>query len=266
MKIIIVALATLLVSGCASNQFAENYKGFVGTSAPSYIPSSTDVQIIEVQDFTKEAQPYLERSYLPIGGSSFVARSGSQNLQSLKEHAKSVGAQIVLFNRSSAGSNQVVLPITTPTRTTSQTQSNYNLYNYNLNNSNSYNSVLYGNSTTTTYGSQTDYVPVTVNFTTYSSAYLAKFHSRTGIYPHELTNEEKVALEQNTGFKVGVIVNESPAYYANILPNDIVTKINGVDIAGVNGFFEITNRAPSGSMKIELIRNQKKLNKTITIQ
>lgn len=261
MKIIIVILAMLLVSGCATNQFAENYKSIGGAGDPSYIPSSANIEIIEVQDFAKEAPPYLERSYLTIGTSSFVARSGSQNLQSLKDHAKLVGAQIVLVNRRSVGSNQVVIPLTSPTTTRSQTQSNYSLNNYT-----GYYGSVSGNSTTTTYGSKTDYVPVTVSFTNYSAVYLAKFHSRTGIYPYELTNQEKVNLEQNTGFKVGLIVNESPAYYANILPNDIITKINGVDVAGVKGFIEIAKTAPSGLMKIELIRNQKKLNKTITIQ
>lgn len=81
MKIIIVALAMLLVSGCATNQFAENYKSIGSTNVPSYLPSSADINIIEVQDITKEAQTYFERSYLPIGSSNFVARSNSQNLQ-----------------------------------------------------------------------------------------------------------------------------------------------------------------------------------------
>lgn len=261
MKIIIVTLAMLLVSGCATNQFATNYKSIGNTDSPSYIPSSADIEVIEVQDIEKEAQPYFESGYLPIGTSSFVASSGSQNIKSIKDHAKLVGAQIVLFNRSSAGSNQVVIPFTSPTATTSYTQSNYS-----LNNQSSYYGSLSGNSTTTTYGSKTNYVPVTVNYTNYSAAYLAKFHSRTGIYPVELTNQDKATIEQNTGFKAGVIVNESPAYYANILPNDIITKINGVDVAGVKGFLEITNTAPNGLMKIELIRNQKKLNKTIPIQ
>lgn len=261
MKIIIVTLAMLLVSGCATNQFAENYKSTGTTNIPSYIPSSADIKVIEVQDIEKEAQPYFENGYLPIGTSSFVARSGSQKLDNLKIHAKLVGAQIVLFNRHSAGSNQVVIPLTTPTTTTSQTRSNYSLNNYS-----GYYGSLNGNATTTTYGSKTDYVPVTVNFTNYSATYLAKFYSRTGIYPVELTNQDKLNIEQNTGFKVSLIVNESPAYYANVLPNDIITKINGVDVAGVKGFLEITNTAPNGLMKIELIRNQKKLNKTIPIQ
>lgn len=261
MKIIIVALAMLLVSGCASNQFAKNYKYLGGLGDSSYIPSSADIKIVEVQDFSKEAPPYIEMGYLSIGTSNFVARSGSQNLQNLKDHAKSVGAQIVLLNRRNAGSNQVVMPLTSPTTTRSQTQSNYS-----LNNSTGYYGSVIGNSTTTTYGSKTDYVPVTVNFTNYSAIYLAKFRSRTGIYPYELTKEEKIALGQNTGFRVGIIVNESPAYYANILPNDIVTKMNGIDVAGLNGFLEIVKTAPSGLMKIELLRNQKKLIKTIDIK
>ena len=115
-------------------------------------------------------------------------------------------------------------------------------------------------------GSQTQYVPVQVSFTQYSAIYLAKFKSRTGIYPVELNNQDKAKIDQNTGFKVGVVVNESPAYYANILPNDIITKINGIDIAGIKGFIEVTNIAPSGLMNIDLIRDSRKLRKQIRIE
>ena len=249
-----------MLGGCV-NQFADNYKTIATPSNPLYIPSSSELEIKETKNLNGDLQQYLEMGYAVIGTSNFSARSGSQNLQNLKNHAKTVGAQTVLVNRSHGGSSTVTLPFTTPTTTTSQSRSNYNINN----NYGGYSSVN-GNTTTTTYGSQTQYVPIEISFTQYSAVYLAKFKSRTGIYPFELDNKDNAYIEQNTGIKVGVVINESPAYYANILPNDIITRINGTDIAGVKGFIEFMNIAPSGSTKIELIRGSKKLTKTIKIQ
>lgn len=259
MKKISLILSLLLV-GCV-NQFADSYKIIATPNNPLYIPSSSELEIKETNDIKGDLQHFIEMGYAIIGTSNFSARSGSQNLQNLKKHAKTVGAQMVLVNRSSAGSSTVAVPFTTPIATTSQSKSNYNINN----NYGGYTSVS-GNTTTTIYGSQTQYVPVEMSFTKYSAVYLAKFKSRTGIYPIELNNQEKAYIEQNTGFKVGVIVNESPAYYANILPNDIITRINGTDIAGIKGFIEIMNVAPSGATNIELIRGSKKISKIINIE
>lgn len=253
-------ILSIMLGGCV-NQFADNYKTIATTSNPLYIPVSGEIEIKETKDIQGDLQTYLERGYAPIGTSNFSARSGSQNIQNLRNHAKTVGAKAVLINRSNLGSSTITLPFTTPTTTTSQSRSNYNISN----NYGGYASVN-GNTTTTTYGSQTQYVPVQVSFTQYSAIYLAKFKSRTGIYPVELNNQDKAKIDQNTGFKVGVVVNESPAYYANILPNDIITKINGIDIAGIKGFIEVTNIAPSGLMNIDLIRDSRKLRKQISIE
>lgn len=117
----------------------------------------------------------------------------------------------------------------------------------------------------TPYGTQTQYIPFTVSSTGYSAYYLAKFKSKTGIYPFELTDQDKQEIGQNTGFKVGVIINESPSYYGGILVNDIVTEVNGNQVNGVKGFVEIVDTLPIGIAHLKVYRNGKYLNKQINI-
>ena len=99
-----------MLGGCV-NQFADNYKTIATPSNPLYIPSSSELEIKETKNLNGDLQQYLEMGYAVIGTSNFSARSGSQNLQNLKNHAKTVGAQTVLVNRSHGGSSTVTLPL-----------------------------------------------------------------------------------------------------------------------------------------------------------
>ncbi len=37
-------------------------------------------------------------------------------------------------------------------------------------------------------------------------------------------------LERNTGAVIEIVVEKSPAFYTNVLPGDVLIKINGVDV------------------------------------
>lgn len=258
-KLIGVFGGLILLTGCANN-FAKHYTSIVSTNTPSYISTNKPIEIIDVDDDPNELNRFLRDGYLPVGKSSFTAQSRSQKIADIKTQAKAIGAQIVLLNRKDAGTATMVVPLTTPTASTSITNSNHNIYG-------AYSGVnnIYGSSTTTTYGSKTQYIPVTSNFTEYTALYLAKFKSRVGIYSSELTDQDKQMLGQNTGVRVSVVVNESPAYFGNIIPNDLVLKINGQIIAGVNGFTDISNNLPPGKVRLEIFRNEKKIIKDIEI-
>lgn len=250
-KTIISIILTLSLFGC-SNKFATNYKTIATTSSTLYENTGERVEIIESNNINSDIQRLLEQSYMIIGTTNFVANSGSQSLASLKKHGESVGAHKIIVNRKHLGSSTISMPLSTPTTSVSSTNSNYNISNNHGGNAN-----IYGNSRTTTYGTQTQYVPITISNTEYSAYYLAKFKSKTGIYPFELTDQDKQLIGQNTGFKVGVIIKDSPAYYANILTNDIVTEINGSPIAGVSGFIAKVDTLPSSKVNLKIFRNGK---------
>jgi S1-C subfamily serine protease len=46
----------------------------------------------------------------------------------------------------------------------------------------------------------------------------------------DLPAELRTKLERNTGFQVVVVLNDSPAFRANILEGDVVLKMNGQDV------------------------------------
>lgn len=258
-KLLTISLISFSLLGCA-NKFAENYKSTATISNPLYVNTGEPLEIIESNDINSDLKKLLEQGYMTIGTSKFVANSGSQSLSDLKKHGEIVGAQKIVVNRKHLGSSTVPLAMTTPTVSTSSTNSNYNITNNYGGNAN-----IYGNSRTTTYGTQTQYIPFTVSSTGYSAYYLAKFKSKTGIYPFELTDQDKQEIGQNIGFKAGVIINDSPAYYGGILTNDIVTEVNGKQINGVKGFVEFVDSLPNGTAKLKVYRNGKSLIKEINV-
>lgn len=259
MKNIILAFGLLILTGCANN-FSTHYTSIASTNTPTYIPSNKPVEIIDIGDNPDEMNRFIRTGYLPIGKSNFIAQARSQKTIDIEAQAKAIGAQIVLLNRKDAGTSTTVLPMTTPMNSVSTTNSNHNIYGNNTGIGN-----IYGTSTTTTYASKTQLVPVTSSFTEYTATYLAKFKSKIGIHPSNLTDLDKRLLGQNTGIRVDVIVDNSPAYFGNIIPGDLILKINNQAIAGVDGFIEISQSLPVGKAKFEISRNNKTLTKEIEI-
>jgi len=258
-NIIAIFTGLVLLTGCANN-FATHYTSIASVNTPSYIPTNKPIEIIDIGENPDELNQFLRVGYLPVGKSNFIAQSRSQKTANIEIQAKAVGAQIVLLNRKDAGTSTTVLPMTTPVNSVSTTNSNHNIYGNNVGLGN-----IYGTSTTTTYGSKTQYIPVTSSFTEYTATYLAKFKSRVGIHPAELTDLDKQALDQNTGIRVKIVVDGSPAYFGNIIPNDLILRVNGQPVAGVNGFAEISNNLPAGRAKFEILRNNKVVTKEIEI-
>lgn len=257
-NIVLLGLMVSLV-GCANN-FTTHYTSIANTNTPAYIPTNKPIEIVNISDNQDELNRFIRIGYLPVGKSNFIAQSRSQKIINIEKQAKAVGAQIVLLNKKDAGKSTRIIPMSTPINSTSTTNSNHNIYGGNIGFNN-----IYGTSTTTTYGSKTELIPVTSSFTEYTTIYLAKFKPKIGIYPSDLTDLDKQMLGQNTGIRVGVVVDNSPAYFGNIIPGDLVLKINDRVVAGVDGFINISNNLPSGKVKFEISRGNKLLIKEIEI-
>lgn len=85
----------------------------------------------------------------------------------------------------------------------------------------------YGNSTTTTYGSQTSHVPMTFNRYEFGAAYFVKKKFTFGANYRDLTNEERAALQSNSSIYVDSVVNDTPAFRNDLLVGDIIAKLDG---------------------------------------
>lgn len=256
---VIVLSSSLLLAGCVNN-FEESYQGQANARLlPNYVPSTEEIKIISTTDLSKDEKILMKRGYVMIGKSSFQANTGTVREDALLDHAKKVGAQVVLIKSVVTGTVNKVMALSTPTSSTSYTSANAHAYG-----SGGY-ANAYGNSTTTTYGSETSYIPYTISRSSVGAEFFALFKTQLGVFPTDLTDEEKKAIGQNGGIKVFEIVDNSPAYFSNILPDDLIVSVNGKQVGNREDFLEKVSNLPVGMNKFELIRNNQHVFKQVDI-
>jgi hypothetical protein len=149
--------------------------------------------------------------------------------------AKKVGAEVVLYSSKYLGSEQRVVPYTTyEPGTSTTTYSTANLYGTYGTGS------IYGVSQSYTSGTfSTQFVPVTASrYAHFASFWVKAKPPIIGVYSQPLSDDLRQRLQRNGGARVVVVVNESPAYRANVLPGDVILRWNDTDVGSPQDLIE----------------------------
>lgn len=266
-KILAVNMLTLIImlSGCASG-----YKKFYKP-----VPEATPETILTERVAPAPAIPILERAipgdsnailaayakrgYIMIGNSIFNSGRNEPEASAIKQ-GKAVGADIVLvLNPQYTGSVTSIVPVTTPTTSTSYTNGSANTYGYGGS------ATTYINATTTTYGSTTTYVPVTVDRHDYGAVYFVKTRFHLGLITRDLNDTERQSIQTNKGAIVLVVVDNTPAFQADILVGDVVLTIDGVPVPNAEGISQIVRDRKGKKVDITVLRKDKQISKTVQL-
>ena len=261
------ALIALLISGCASDGFlgvppgalgqqdgySEFYKpeseltpesmGAVREAAPTDGP-----RVVHLAKYDSDARSiYTRQGYMLIGQSNFTS-GYPQSDQDAIQQGVSVGADLVIvLDPQYAETRTGVVPITTPGTVTS------------------YSSGTYGSSTTTTYGTNTTYVPMSADRYSYSAGYFVKWRFRFGALFRDLTDEERQQLQTNRGAYVRTVIDNTPAYNADVLPGDVIVALNGQTLTGQAALSELINSNRGQAVDLTIIRGGRNLSKRVSI-
>lgn len=97
--------------------------------------------------------------------------------------------------------------------------------------------------------------------TTYSChvAYLKKNPKppRIGLYVIDLDDALRIKYQRNKGVVVTIVVKKSRAFNADILPGDVLTKINNIDVIDKDDFVKMSlDKYP---MKLDILRGDKQI-------
>lgn len=174
--------------------------------------------------------------------------------------AREVGADLVLIlNPRYTGSVTSAVPITTPTSTTS----------YSTGSATAYGTrgpvTAFGSGTTTTYGSTTNYVPITVNRMDYGAVYFIKRRFGLGVSVRDLNDTERQELQTNRGVAVRLVVNDTPAFNADVLTGDVITAIDGVAVQNSLAFTEMLRDRGVRLVSLSIVRRSQRIEKSIQI-
>jgi len=255
-------LVGIALSGCV-NDFNRFYSNAPISPNVTLLPYSGATQVFSSSNLTSDGLRLAGDGYTRIGVASFQT-GGRVTVDQLRAQAKEVGADIVLWANHYLGAQQAVVPFMQYNPGTMSTTNSYGTVN---SSANAYGSGGFasatgtanynGYSTTTTPGTfSTEMMPITVQRYEYGATFWRKDQSVVfGVYGANLSDEQRRQLQRNGGVVVIVIVAGSPAFMSNILPGDVIIKINDWDIYTAEQFPHVISMERGKQSTVVVIRN-----------
>jgi hypothetical protein len=259
-----VSIAAFALSGCATNNVTRFYQDLSGqrNNAARFIPNDGPMQIVQSSNLEDESLFLLRSGYVQIGVSSFSGPSPVTEAE-IREHGAKCGAAIALYTFAHEGSSQstLAIPQFNP-GTTSTTYASGTLYG-----SGGQSTRFSGVGTTTSSGTvTTNYIPITVN--RYGSTVI--FWRKTtppilGVQVVDLPNHLRVSLKRNAGAYVQMVVNDSPAFVANLVPGDVMIAINDEPVNHGADVPALVDRHAGTRVVVRIIRDGAELTMPVTL-
>jgi hypothetical protein len=257
MRILVGLLLALLVSGC-ENPYKKYYQPNAGLS-PDLLaqrrvaPAPEHPEVYRGNDPKSDLPALMADGYSIIGHSSFNGTAENEN--GVIEQAKAVGADRVVIYGKYARTVQTAMPLTVPTTQTSTTTG-----------------TVFGSGGmatvmghTTTYGSETTYVPMSIDRYDFSAYYLAKVRPTFGANFRNLTTSESQQIGSVNGVTLITIVYGSRAAQAGFVPGDIITKVNDQVVVDQKQFQQLLTENQGKATKLTMFRSGKLVERTITL-
>jgi hypothetical protein len=261
--IISIALFGCLLSGCATNPFSQFYTSYTNqiphTVQQRFTPASANPKLFSTtpQKHLEDGRQLEEQNYVCIGMAGF--RGGNPTQTQLVQQAKKVGADLVLWASEYSHTEQGVMPLMSY-----QPGQSYTTQTYGTATANAYGSggSAYGYGTYS--GTSTTTTPGTYNtqFMPYQRAVYehgASFWRRTkpgvfGVGVNPIPPQMRSSLQRNTGAIVEIVMQESPAFRANILRGDVIIQIGDREIATVDDFSNAVGALAGRKATVKVIR------------
>ena len=235
MRIIFYLLVAVTVSSCSG--FQEFYKPYTDAfklKDVELLQHGEYPKVYSTNKFEEDRKSIISDGYRPIGFASFNGKyDGDTNLIA---QAESVGATLVLVSRkytnTRSTTSQYYMPTTSTTyhSGTVNSNSNYNSSSGRYLGSSS-SSGNYSGTSTTQSGT---FVPITSSHRRYDQMAMFFVKStkklRFGVQLKDISIKLRDEIERNTGAVIVIVFKGSPAFNANILPNDVLIKINDTQV------------------------------------
>jgi serine protease Do len=257
MRPLLLLGVALLITACASG-YQQFYKPYVepkNLTDVELLQPGEEPKIFGSNDFDKDIKILRSKMYIPIGYSSFNGKYEDESM--VKTQARRVSATVVLVNSKYTNTQTTTSPLFIQNSSTSYSSGSV------------YGGGIYGgySGTSTTYGKTV--VPITTQQQRYDQTAVFFIKStkklKFGVFIDNLNDTQRRDLERNTGAVIEIVAEGSPAFYSNVLPGDILVKVNGVDVMDAAHALKLISEV-SGDAKqamFTVIRNNKEKNVVI---
>jgi S1-C subfamily serine protease len=86
-----------------------------------------------------------------------------------------------------------------------------------------------------------------------------------GVNIRDLNDAERQELQTNQGVVVMAIVDDSPAFKADVLAGDVIAAIDGVQVPNVEGYKQVMAERKGKEITVTLIRRGERITKTVQL-
>ncbi len=256
---VILGLA-LLLAGCAGNPYNQFYQpapGLQDLAQRRTAPAPELPELYRGNDPNSDISAAAADGYIVIGSSNYNGPNASDS--KALEQGKRVGADRILVYGKYAGTVQTAVPLTIPTTQTSTSNGNATVFG------NGGMATINGSSVTTTYGSQTTFVPMSVNRYDFLAIYFVRVKHAFGAQTRNLNAQESQQVGTVNGAVLTAIVRASPAAASGFLPGDIIMKVDGQPVIDWTQFSSRVKQLQGRRVTISIIRGGKKIELPVTL-
>jgi|WetSurMetagenome_2_1015567.scaffolds.fasta_scaffold87892_1 hypothetical protein len=251
------------VAGCA-NPFKDSYMSSLerwpGGEVSRLLPVQGEAKLITSTSMKEDAQRMMENGYLLLGRSKF--RDNQVDPARAREVAAEIGASIILFERQYSGTVTDAVPMSEwiPEREVTIREQGIVQGGPDM-------GQVYDREVTRTVRGEfrTTYVPQTTEYYDFAATYWGKLKpSIFGVLVTALDDEARQRIQSNRGVVIRAVVKNTPAFTADLLRYDVITRFAGEDITDPDQFFDTVVRNAGRKVDVEINRNG--VVKTIPVQ
>lgn len=232
-------LALLIISGCASPVY-KYYTSVPVSYADDPIPCAFP-EVEGISNLHSSLQEYYREGYVEIGQSSWNDEASDIQSDLLKK-AKEIHACKVLVFRKQTGTQMEEIP------------------------SETYMSPGFGYYPGYYVGGFETYQPYIVTLYQYNIFFLIQMENfYTGLYVTDLDDQSRKSIQSNKGVVVKLVVNNSPAYDADIIPGDIILNIGKFSLTNTQSFDRAVEFYQGQNITFNIYRSGIKISKSLKI-
>jgi hypothetical protein len=254
-RLVIACLLPLVLATACANPFHKSYKSSLerwpSGEADRLLPVEGQAKIVTSEDMRKDALRMMEDGYLLLGRSVF--RSQEVDPELARKVATENNASVILVARKYADSvtEAVAMSEWIPEREIKTTESGVIQGGANAG------QMWERERTTTIQGEfQTEYVPQTTDYYDYAATYWAKSKPPIfGVLVAATNEETRQQLQSNKGVSIRAVIRRSPAFQADLLRGDVITRFAGVEILDPDQFFDTVVENQGKQVDVEFVRN-----------
>jgi membrane-associated protease RseP (regulator of RpoE activity) len=239
------------LSACADNPYKQFYQPAPSIAQQELMqrriaPPPEIPELYHGGDLKTDIPALAADGYVVIGMSTYSGPEGSDH--DALQQGKAVGADRIMTYHKYARTVQTALPLTLPTTQTSITNGTATAFGAGGA------ATAYGSALTTTYGSQTTFIPMSVDRFDFLAVYLVKVRSAFGAQYRNLNTTESKQVGTVNGVVLATVVHGSPAAAAGFLPGDIVMKADGQPVADQAQFTELVRQRQGQRITVSINR------------